>query len=250
MAERVEPVRGEDGDDGSVAVPERRRSRLPGWASVLLNVVVAIAVVAVVQALWVKVYSVPSGSMEQTLEVGDRMLVNRTAYPDGMAEDQDVVVFNANEDWAQPLPPEGPVENAVRTFGDITGIGRSHDQALVKRVVGTAGQTVECCTSEGRVTVDGQPLEEPYLHNDLPFAPGRLDCESDVMSARCFGPVTVPKDSMLVLGDHRSNSADSVIGCRGLPAEQAEGCARFVTREDVVGEVFVTVWPPSNWGGH
>ena len=76
------------------------------------------------------------------------------------------------------------------------------------------------------------------------------DCESEVMSARCFGPVTVPEDSMLVLGDHRSNSADSVIVCRGIPADQAGDCARFVTREDIVGEVFVTVWPPTHWGGH
>lgn len=138
MAERVEPAHGDHG--GAVAAPQPHRPRLPFWASLLLNVVVAIAVVAVVQALWVKVYSVPSGSMENTLEVGDRMLVNRTAYPDGMADSQDVVVFTANEDWAHPMPPEGAVENAVRTFGDLTGIGRSHEQALVKRVVGTAGR--------------------------------------------------------------------------------------------------------------
>lgn len=250
MAERVEAVRGEDADGGASAAPARRGARLPGWASLLLNVVVAIAVVAVVQALWVKVYSVPSGSMENTLEVGDRMLVNRTAYPDGMAGSQDVVVFTANEDWATPASSEGAVENAVRTFGDLTGIGRSHEQALVKRVVGTAGQTVECCTAEGAVTVDGEPLDEPYIHNDLPFIRDELDCESEVMSARCFGPVTVPEDSMLVLGDHRSNSADSVIGCRGIPAAVAGDCARFITRDDVVGEVFVTIWPPSNWGGH
>ncbi|HAY86996.1 MAG TPA: signal peptidase I, partial [Micrococcus luteus] len=95
MAERVEPAHGDDVDGGAGAAGQPRRPRLPFWASLLLNVVVAIAVVAVVQALWVKVYSVPSGSMENTLEVGDRMLVNRTAYPDGMADSQDVVVFTA-----------------------------------------------------------------------------------------------------------------------------------------------------------
>ena len=245
--------RGEDGAPASssaTVAPERRGPRLPFWASVLLNVVIALTVVAVVQAFWVKVYSVPSGSMEETLQVGDRILVNRTAYPDGMAEPQDVVVFAANEDWAMDMGPEGPVENAVRTFGDVTGIGRSHEQALVKRVVGTAGQTVECCTAEGAVTVDREPVDEPYIHNDLPFIRDELDCESEVMSVRCFGPVTVPEDSMLVLGDHRSNSADSVIACRGIPADQAGDCARFVTREDIVGEVFVTVWPPTHWGGH
>lgn len=248
------PSRGPAGSedvDGALAAPTaRRRPRLPAWASVLLNVVVALVVIAVVQAFWVKVYSVPSGSMENTLEVGDRMLVNRTAYPDGAAKAQDVIVFRANEDWAQPTGPEGPVEAAVKTFGDLTGIGRSHEQALVKRVIGEAGQTVSCCTSAGQVVVDGAPLEEPYLFEDLPFVPGRLDCESDVLSARCFGPITVPENSMLVMGDHRSNSADSVIACRGTVGEQARGCARFVRDEDVVGQVFTTVWPPSNWGGH
>ena len=246
------PARPDDAAPAAAHAAEpgrRRRVQLPFWASVLLNVVLALTVVAVVQAFWVKVYSVPSGSMEQTLQVGDRILVNRTAYPDGMADPQDVVVFAANEDWAADMGPEGPVENAVRTFGDLTGIGRSHEQALVKRVIGTEGQTVECCSAEGAVLVDGQPLDEPYIHQDLPFVPGRLDCESgDALSPRCFGPVTVPERSMLVLGDHRSNSADSVYQCRGVPAEDAGDCARFVRDEDVVGRVFFTLWPPSNWG--
>lgn len=235
---------------GTTAAAEPKHARLPGWLAVLLNVAVAIIVVALVQAFWVKVYSVPSGSMENTLEIGDRMLVNRTAYPDGRAEQQDVVVFNANEDWAQPMPEDGPLEAVVRGFGDLTGIGRSHEQALVKRVIGEAGQTVSCCTSAGQVVVDGSPQDEPYVYEDLPFVPGRLDCESDVVSSRCFGPVTVPADSMLVMGDHRSNSADSVIACRGTVGEQTDGCARFVRRDDIVGKVFTTVWPPSNWGGH
>lgn len=99
-------VRGSDGApaaSSATAAPEVRGPRLPFWASVLLNVVIALTVVAVVQAFWVKVYSVPSGSMEETLQVGDRILVNRTAYPDGMAESQDVVVFAANEDWAMDM---------------------------------------------------------------------------------------------------------------------------------------------------
>lgn len=236
----------------SAAAPgRRRRVQLPFWASVLLNVAVALLVVSVVQALWVKVYSVPSGSMEQTLQVGDRMLVNRTAYPDGVAERQDIVVFDANETWGvDTVGEEGPVEGAVRTFGDLTGIGRSHENALVKRVIGLPGETVECCTSQGVVTVGGTPLEEDYLYEDLPFVPGTLDCTTTPRSSRCFGPVTVPERSMLVMGDHRSNSADSVYQCRGLTAEQAGDCAHFVRDEDVVGRVFSTVWPPSNWSGH
>ncbi|MDY6055324.1 signal peptidase I [Micrococcus sp.] len=233
------------GGTGSRAVGGARRG-LPGWASVLLNVVVALVVVSVVQAFFVKVYSVPSGSMEQTLNVGDRMLVNRMAYPDGLAGSQDVVVFTADEAWAQPTGPDGPLEAVVKTFGDITGIGVSHEQALVKRVIGTPGQTVECCSTNGAVVVDGTPLDEPYIHQDLPFLPGSLDCTTEPRSPRCFPALTVPEGNHLVLGDHRSNSADSVIACRGLAA--AGDCARFVPHEEIVGEVFATIWPPGNWG--
>ena len=232
--------------DGSP--PEgRKRRQLPFGLSVLVNVVVALTVVAIVQALWVKVYSVPSGSMEATLNVGDRMLVNRTAYPDGKAAAQDVIVFEADEAWAMPTASGGPVDAALRAFGDVTGIGRSNSQALVKRVIGAEGQTVECCSADGAVLVDGTPIDEPYVHNDLPFAKDELDCDTPQRSARCFGPVEVPEDSMLVLGDHRSNSADSVVECRGRPEGQADDCARFVRAEDVVGEVFFVMWPPSNW---
>ena len=227
----------------------RRRRQMPFLLSVLFNVIVALAVVSLVQAFLVKVYSVPSGSMEQTLNVGDRMLVNRLAYAGGGSPAlQDVVVFNGDEAWAEPVEDATALQAVTRTFGDITGIGASHDHALVKRVIGVGGQVVECCTDGGQVTVDGQPLEEPYIHQDLPYAKDELDCSTEPRSPRCFGPLTVPEGKVLVMGDHRSNSADSVIGCRGIEADLAgEDCARFVDEQDVVGEVFVTIWPPANW---
>ncbi|MDO5633368.1 MAG: signal peptidase I [Micrococcus sp.] len=238
-----------DTEGSSPAKPGRRqRKPLPFGVALILNIVIALVVVAVVQTFLVKVYSVPSGSMEQTLNVGDRMLVNRLAYGgDGSPEVQDVVVFNGDEQWMPPLPDAGPVDAALRTFGDLTGIGRSNDQALVKRVLGTGGQEVECCSAEGAVTVDGEALQEDYLYEDFPFVPGTLDCTTTPMSQRCFGPLRIPEDHILAVGDHRSNSGDSVTMCRGQSAEEAGNCARYVSVEDVVGEVFVTVWPPSNW---
>lgn len=233
---------------------EGSRRRLPFAVSLLLNMLVALVVLSVIQHFWVKVYAVPSGSMETTLEVGDRMLADRTAYSsDEMPGRQDIVVFNADAAWEGDLPSPEPsrLGDAVRAFGDMTSLGPSNEQALVKRVIGLPGEEIECCDDEGRITVDGEPLEEPYIYQDLPFTPGEEDCESQPVSMRCFGPVTVPEDQLLVLGDHRSNSADSVIGCRGLGSDEVEdGCARFVDREDVVGRVFVTVWPPSGWSGH
>ncbi|WP_261624333.1 signal peptidase I [Nesterenkonia marinintestina] len=230
------------------------RRRMPFALSLLLNILVALVVLSVIQHFWVKVYAVPSGSMETTLEVGDRMLTDRTAYSEEeMPQRQDVVVYNADEEWEGDLPSPEPSAfgDAVRSFGDVTSLGPSNEQALVKRVIGLPGEEIECCDDDGRITVDGEPLDEPYVFQDLPFTPGEEDCSGEPMSMRCFGPVTVPEGQLLVLGDHRSNSADSVIACRGLDEDEADDeCARFVDREDVVGRVFVTVWPPTGWGGH
>ena len=97
------------------------------------------------------------------------------------------------------------------------------------------------------MTVDDQPLEEPYVFEDLPFTAGALDCSSSPRSMRCFPEITVPRDNLLVMGDHRSQSADSVIGCRG--ATDGPECARFVPEDRVVGPVVLRFWPLGDVGG-
>jgi signal peptidase I len=223
--------------------PSGRRG-MPVWWHLL----VALLVVALVQALVVKAYAVPSTSMEHTLEVGDRVLANRVAYAAGGPERADVVVFRANGTWAASAPPSrGIVRDAFAWLGGLAGIGPGTEYTLVKRVIGLPGETVACCDAAGRVTVDGAPLDEPYVFQDPPFQHGSLDCESALRSTRCFPPIVVPEGSYLVLGDHRSHSADSVIGCRGI-SSGAE-CARFVDRGDVIGRVWQIVYPFPRWGG-
>ncbi len=219
----------------------RRRRRLP-WFT---EVVVAIVAVALVQSFLVKPFGVPSRSMEETLHVGDRIFVNRL---DDQVERRDVVVFGHGQTWQQSrLPPsDNPLEQVVRWVGDVTGIGPSHTAYTVKRVIGLPGDTVACCTSDGRVTVDGTALDEPYVYEDLSFTPGSRDCDSTPRSLRCFPDIVVPEDNLLVLGDHRSDSADSVFGCRG--AADGPECARFVPRERVVGPVVVRFWPLDSVG--
>jgi signal peptidase I len=225
---------------GADAAPRRRR-RLPWFTEVL----VAIVAVALVQAFLVKPFGVPSRSMEETLHVGDRILVNRL---DTDVERGDVVVFGHGETWQQTrlAPSSNPLARALRWVGDLTGIGPSNTAYTVKRVIGLPGETVSCCSSDGRVTVDGTPLDEPYVYEDLPFTPGTMDCASTPRSTRCFPDIRVPEGNLLVLGDHRSQSADSVFGCRG--ARDGPECARFVPEERVVGPVVLRFWPLDGLG--
>ena len=139
------------------------------------EVIIALLAVALVQAFLVKPFGVPSKSMEETLHIGDRILVNRLDHD---IVHGDVVVFGHGNTWQETkVPPAGNVVmRAFRTFGDLTGIGPSNTAYTVKRVIGLPGQTVACCSTDGKVTVDGRPLDEPYIYEDLPFTAGTLDC--------------------------------------------------------------------------
>jgi len=221
--------------------PQRRRRRLPAGLEILL----AIVVVALVQSFVVKPFGVPSQSMEETLRIGDRIVVNRT---DSTVERGDVVVFSHGETWQDSrLRPTGNVvKDTVRKVGDITGIGPSSTAYTVKRVIGMPGDRVKCCDSEGHVVVNGDALDEDYVFEDHTFRTADLTCDSTPRSSRCFPEIRVPSDRLLVLGDHRSQSADSVVNCRG--GTDAEGCARFVPMNRVVGPVVFRIWPLGTFG--
>lgn len=139
-------------------------------------------------------------------------------------------------------PAEGRVHRKVR---DV--IEHRSGVTLVKRVIAGPGQVAACCTDGGAVTVDGVPLDEPYVFEDFPFEPGTLDCTSTPRSARCFDSVTVPADSYLMLGDHRSASSDSAARCRVADADQ--DCWRWASRDDIVGVASAIIWPIGRWGG-
>ncbi|MDN4641993.1 signal peptidase I [Agreia sp. PsM10] len=239
MTDLIEP--------GPASMTDRRSSRV--WRrirrSFWFNLLAACVVIFVIQACVVKVYYVPSGSMERTLLVGDRVLVDRNAYRFAPPSDGDIVAFTGNEQWGSaPTADMDPVHYALRWIGGVTGVGPSLDHLLVKRVIGSPGETISCCDAKGQVLRDGTPLAEPYVYEDYPFASGVLDCQTEPASMRCFAPITVKEGEFLVLGDHRSRSDDSVFACR---VADSAGCAKFADRSGLIGRVFLLVLPLNRW---
>lgn len=203
-----------------------------------------LVVVLVVGALTTRIHAVASPAMERTLAVGDRVLSSRLALGAGGASRNDVVVLAHGDTWeeAERTPASDPGEAFVRGLGDLTGLGESNHHYTISRVIGVGGDEVACCDAEGRITVNGEARTEPQGVEDYEFDPGRVDCASWPRSGRCFTAVVVPDDRLLVLGDQRVRSADSLSACRGTAP--APDCARFVPAERVAGRVVATVWPP------
>jgi len=190
----------------------------------LVVVVVALVVAALVRAFVVQAFYIPSGSMENTLLVNDRIAVSKLNAVFGDPQRGDVVVFRDPGGWlAQPAGETNP----VRRFLEFVGVAPSSTEGdLVKRVIGVGGDHVECCDKQGRVLVNGVPLDETYLY------PG------DVPSLEKFD-VTVPAGSLWVMGDHRSASEDS----RAQPKNH-----QFVSEDDVIGRAMLVFWPVDQWG--
>lgn len=219
----------------------RRRRRQEQKKGSLLRELPVLLLIAFVLALLVKTFLVqaffiPSGSMERTLHgctgcTGDRVLVNKIPYWFGDPKPGDIVVFKGPDTWAPEVTvtePTNPVSAGLLWLGRAVGVAPPSEDDFVKRVIATAGQTVQCCDAQGRVTVDGKPLNEPYIFENNPI------------QSRPFGPVTVPQGRLWVMGDHRSASADS----RYHVSDQYTGT---IAVKDVIGKASLIVWPPSRF---
>ena len=188
-------------------------------------VITALVISVLIKTFLVQAFYIPSGSMENSLAVDDRVLVNKLADKADEIDRGDVVVFRDPGGWLNGptgSPGSGPVSwirDALVFVGLAPAVG---EEDLIKRVIGVSGDTVACC-DQGRVTVNGVPLQEPYLF------PG------DDPSLEEFS-VRVPRGRLWVMGDHRSVSEDS----RFHRQQPGKG---FVPVEDVVGRAFTIVWP-------
>ena len=225
--------------------------RKPLWrrvtGSVWFHFVAAIVVAGLLSTFVAKLGYITSGSMENTLQVRDRVLIDRISLAFSDPQPGDVVVFDVDVPWDGPREAEtNPLKIAWHWLGATTGIGPTGPNTLIKRVIAGPGQAVECCSVDGAVVVDGVPLDEPYIHEDLAFSPGSLDCDTTPRSPRCFDEVVVPEGSYLMLGDHRSRSSDSAAYCRVVDAPA--DCGRWAERDGIVGKATAILWPVSRWG--
>lgn len=196
---------------------------------------VALLIALALKTFLVQAFVIPSGSMEETIRIDDRVLVDKLTPWFGWEPSRgDVVVFKDPGGWLVQDHPgasedDDPIGVAqVKDFLTWIGLLPSEDDDLIKRVIGIGGDTVACCDKQGRVTVNGTPVDEPYLFPGNP--PSQIEFE-----------VKVPEDRIFVMGDHRSNSADS----RYHLQDPHQGT---VPTDLVVGRAVVIAWPLGHWG--
>ncbi len=178
------------------------------WRELPILLAVAIVVAILVRQFVMQSFFIPSGSMEHTLDLDDRVLVNKLVYNFRAPERGEIIVFKNPESW--PSLPDG--------------------DDLIKRVIGVPGDHVVCCDPQGRIQVNSHPLDEPYVYPGNKMAPEKFD-------------ITVPGGRLWVMGDHREASGDSLANYNrhGQNIEEAT-----IPLDSVVGRAFVLFWPISH----
>ncbi|WP_426561426.1 signal peptidase I [Angustibacter sp. McL0619] len=183
----------------------------------VIVVVIALGLSLLIKTFLVQAFYIPSESMEDTLKQGDRVIVSKLTPGPFDLKHGDVVVFVDPNDWLleqAPPEPSGPVRKALTFVGLLPNDSGNH---LIKRVIGLPGDHVKCCDSKGRLSINGVPLDEPYLK------PGSQPSQDPF-------DVTVPADKLWVMGDNRQHSEDS----------RYKG---FVPMDKVTGRAMALVWP-------
>jgi signal peptidase I len=184
----------------------------------------------VIKSFAIQAFFIPSSSMENTLEINDRVLINKIVYHLRPIHRGDIVVFDGTGSW-DPSNPSRSTNIFSKAVDELEGIvGISHDSSIyIKRVIGLPGDHVKCCNHFGQMTVNGTPLHEgDYLY------------PLNQPSVQTFD-ITVPAGRLWVMGDHRAVSYDS----RGHEEMPGGGT---IPESAVLGRAFVIIWPPSRWG--
>jgi signal peptidase I len=229
---------------GPTAKPAR--PHIPIWQETLILLVIAVLLAVALKAFFVQAFYIPSESMEPGLVQNDRILVQKVSYwGGGEPQRGDVVVFQDPGGWLGPGDLAGP-ENAVAKGLEKIGLYPSGGH-LVKRVIGVAGDTITCCDDQGRISVNGRPIDEQDYAR-----PGEID------QHYCYGPMTadcswtagpVPAGHVFVMGDNRGHSADSTVHMCSRGVTDCVPGHEFVSDDLIVGKVLALVWPLSRWSG-
>jgi signal peptidase I len=231
------------GGPGDSAQPDRPAPS-PGpkqrsfWKELPLLVGIALVLALLIKTFLVQAFSIPSDSMQNTLQRGDRVLVDKlTPWFGSEPSRGEVVVFQDPGNW---LPENPPASGNVLVRGVQTGLSfiglmpSADEKDLIKRVIGVGGDTVEC-KGTGPVKVNGKALEEPYV-----FA-GNTACTADTPFK-----VTVPEGRIWVMGDHRQDSLDSRYHMKLADGRPAPGLGS-VPNSKVIGRAVVVAWPVNRW---
>lgn len=244
-----------DKSDADEAEPKKKSA----LRELTILAVTAIVLYYVMLTFVARPYLIPSESMEPTLHgcagcVGDRIMVDKLTYRFGSPHPGDVIVFKGPPSWNTGYKSIRSANTALRWIQNalsFIGFVPPDENDLVKRVIATGGQTVQCRADTG-LTVDGKPLKEPYLKPATMMAdPSVYPCLGSE-----FGPVTVPAGRLWVMGDNRTHSADSRAHCTSTPADALKGIlctgdpmSGTVPVANVIGKARFIVWPPTRWGG-
>jgi signal peptidase I len=203
-------------------------ARGPSW---LLLTGIALLVMMLVRAFLVQSFYIPSASMEPTITPGDRILVDKTAGADDLRRG-DVVVFDGTRSFAvadrSPEQADGLLGRVLGGAASLFGVDLA-EQDYVKRIVGLPGDRVVCCDDQGRLAVNGHAVEETYVPQGTKPSETTFD-------------VTVPAGRLWLMGDNRSNSADS-------RAHLGDPGGGMVRTSDVVGRAMAIYWPLDRLGG-
>ncbi|WP_378743111.1 signal peptidase I [Nocardia brasiliensis] len=231
------------GDEGA---ERRRKKQRPFWQELPVLIVIAAVIAALMVNVIGRPYVIPSQSMEPTLHgctgcTGDRIYVQKLSYYWGDPKPGDVVVFVGPPSWNDTYRSNrssSAVVRGVQNFFSYFGLVPPDENDLVKRVIAVGGQTVECCDAQGRILVDGQPLDEPYVQKDYPWVAGQ---HASYPRGRVFAPIKVPAGHLWVMGDNRNESRDS----RAHTSDELHGT---VPVDNVRGKAVFKIWPPGRMG--
>ena len=222
-----------DADSGT-GLPQdqdrRKGRRRSFWRELPILIAIALVLAVVIKTYFIQAFWIPSGSMENTLEINDRVLVNKVIYHIRGIHRGDIVVFNGDGSWDPgSVPTNGNLfEQFANGFASMFGFGHPGD-ILIKRVIGLPHDHVACCDAQGRVTVNRVPLDEQsYLY------PGSAPSEIRFH-------IVVPSGRLWVMGDNRYFSDDS-------REHQGDPGGGTIPESAVIGRAFVIIWPVSRWG--